>query len=79
MIYRNHQIEVWEASVVMDNAIAIAKRQEADKYNDLIDVLCHRFPESDVKFRAMVVGVMGTIPATVKQILREIQPKAQTS
>ena len=79
MIYRNHQIEIWEASVVMDNAVAIAKGQKLNKYNDLVDVLCRRFPDSDVKFCAMVIGVMGTIPASVKQILREIQPKAQTS
>ena len=62
----------------MDNAITIAKRQKSDKYNDLVDVLCYRFPDSDVRFRAMVVGVMGTIPASIKQILRDIQPKAQT-
>ena len=79
MIYRNHQIEIWETSVVMDNAINIAKRQKADKYNDLVDVLCRRFSESDAKFRAIVVGVMGTAPAMVKQIFRELQPKAQTS
>ena len=79
MIYRSYQIEIWEASVVMDNAINIVKRQKADKYNDLVDVLCRRFPESDVKFRAIVVGVMGTVPATMKHIFRELQPNAQTS
>jgi hypothetical protein len=63
----------------MDNAIALAKRQKTDKYNKLVDVLCRRFPHSDVRFRAMVVGVMGTIPTSIKQILREIQPQAQTS
>ena len=62
----------------MDNAITIAKRQKSDKYNDLVNVLCCRFPDSDVRFRAMVVDVMGTIPASIKQILRDIQPKAQT-
>jgi hypothetical protein len=79
MIRRNHQIEIWEISVTMDNAIALAKRQKADKYNELVDVLCRRFPHSDVRFRAMIVGVIGTIPASIKQILREIQPQVQTS
>jgi hypothetical protein len=63
----------------MDNAIALAKRQKADKYNELVDVLCRRFSQSDVRFRAMVVEVIGTIPALIKQILRKIQPQAQTS
>ena len=58
----------------MDNAIVLAKRKKADKYNELVDVLCHKFPHSDVRFRAMVVGVMGMIPVSIKQILREIQP-----
>ena len=79
MIRRNHQIEIWEVSVTMDNEIALAKRQKANKYNELVDVLCRRFPNSDVRFRAMIVGVMGTIPTSIKQTLREIQPQAQTS
>ena len=79
MISRNHQIEIWEISVTMDNEIALAKRQKADKYNELVDVLCRRFLHSDVQFCAMVVGVMGTIPTSIKQTLREIQPQAQTS
>lgn len=72
MIFRNHQIEIWKASVVMDNAIATAKRQKSDKYNDLVDVLRRRFSDSDVRFRTMVVGVMGTVPASIKQTLRKI-------
>ena len=79
MIFYNHQIKIWKASVVMDNAIATAKRQKSDKYNDLIDVLCRRFPDSDVRFRIMVVGVMDMVPAPIKQTLRKIQPKVQTS
>ena len=63
----------------MDNAIALAKRQKADKYNKLVNVLCRKFPHSDVRFDAIVVGVMRTIPASIKQILREIQPRAQMS
>ena len=63
----------------MENAIALAKRQKTDKYNELVDVLCRTFPHSDVQFRVMVVGVMRTILAAIKQILREIQPQAQTS
>ena len=76
MVWRNSQIDIREASVVMDNAIAMAKRQKSDKYNDLVDQICRRFPNSDVLFRAMVVGVMG---AAIKQTFRDIQPKAQTS
>jgi hypothetical protein len=60
-------------------AIAIAKRQKVDKYSDLVYELCRRFPDNDVRFRAMVVGVMGTVPASIKQTFRDIQPKAQTS
>jgi hypothetical protein len=63
----------------MDNAIALAKWKKTDKYNELVDVLCRRFPHSDVRFRTMVVGVMRTIPASIKQILLEIQPQAQMS
>jgi hypothetical protein len=79
IIYRNHQIEIWEVSVLMDNAIATANRQKSDKYNDLVDVLCRIFPDNDVRFRAMVMGVMNTVPASIKETLRDIQPKAQTS
>ena len=79
MIRRIHQIEIWEVSVTMDNAIALTKRQNSDKYNELVDVLCRRFPHSDVRFRAMVVGVMGTICTSIKHAFREIQPQAQTS
>ena len=79
MIRQNHQIEIWEISVTMDNEIVLAKRQKMEKYNELVDVLCHRFPHSDVRFRAMVIGVMGTIPTSIKQTFREIQPQAQTS
>lgn len=64
---------------MMDNAIAIVKRQKSDKYNDLVDVLCRKFPESDVRLRAMGVGGMGTVPTSIKQTLHIIQPKAQTS
>ena len=63
----------------MDNAIAAAKRQKSDKYNNLVEEICRRFPNSNVRFRAMVVGVMGTVPASIKQTLHDIQPKAQTS
>jgi hypothetical protein len=79
MIYPNHQIEIWEASVVINNAIATAKKQKSDKYNDLVDVLCRRFPDSNVRFRAMIVGVTGMVPTSIKQTLCDIQPKAQTS
>ena len=79
MICRNHQIDIWDILVTMDNEIALAKRQKADKYNERVDVLCRRFPHSEVRFRAMVVGVMGTIPTSIKQTLREIKPHAQTS
>ena len=75
MIRRNHQIEIWEISVTMGNAIALAKRQKADKYNELVDVLCRRFSHSDVRFRAMVVGVMGTIPTSIKRILTKFNLK----
>lgn len=63
----------------MHNAIATAKWKKSDKYNDLVDVLCRGLSDSDVRFRAMVVGVMKTVPTSSKQTLREIQPKAQTS
>ena len=53
----------------MDNAIALIKRQKSDKYNELVDVLYRRFPHSDVRFRAMIVGVMGTIPTSIKHVL----------
>ena len=65
--------------MVMDNAITTTKRQKTDKYNDLVDILCLRFLNIDVRFRAMVVGVMGTILASIKQTLCDIQPKTQTS
>ena len=65
--------------MVMDNAIAMAKRQKSDKYNDLVDEICRWFPNSDVRFRAMVVGIIGTVPTAIKQTFRDIQPKAQTS
>ena len=63
----------------MENAIATTKRQKLNKYNELVDVLCRKFPNSDVRFRAMVVGVMGMISASIKQVFRKIQPQAQTS
>ena len=69
MIYQNHQIEIWETSVMIDNAIATAKRQKLNKYNDLVDVLCRRFPDNDVRIRAMIVGVMRTVSASIKQTL----------
>ena len=55
-----------------------ANQQKSDKYNDLVDVLYCQFPNSDVGFRTMVVGMMGIVPASIKQTLRDIQPKAQT-
>ena len=55
------------------------KGKKTDKYNELVDVLCRRFPHNDVRFRTMIVGVMGTISTSIKQTLREIQPQAQTS
>lgn len=55
---------------MMDNEIALAKQQKSDKYNELVDVLCSRFLHNDVRFRAMVVEVMGTISTSIKQILR---------
>ena len=63
----------------MDNAIALAKGQKTNNYNELVDVLCRKFLQSDIRFIAMVVGVMRTIPASIKQVLCEIQPQAQTS
>lgn len=64
---------------MMDNAIAMAKRQKLDKYNDLVNVLCRRFPDNDVKLCVIVGGIMGTVPISIKQMLRDIQPKTQTS
>ena len=56
----------------MDNAIANANRQKTNKYNELVDALCRRYLENDVRFRAMVLGVMITVPASIKQVLRDI-------
>ena len=62
----------------MDNAIVTANQQKSDKYIDLVDVLYCQFPNINVGFRTMVVGMMGIVPVSIKQTLRDIQPKAQT-
>lgn len=61
--------------MVMDNAIANARKQKANTYYGLVDSLCRKFPHRDVRFCAMVLVMMGMIPTSIKQILRKIQLK----
>ena len=59
----------------MDNAITIAKRQKSDKYNDLVNVLCRRFPDNDVRFRAMVMDVMRIIRHQLSRYSARFNPR----
>jgi len=77
--HRPHQIEIWEISVTMDNAIAKAKEQKEERYQELVNRIKEAHPQSEVQFRPMVIGVMGTVPVEIQRTLRAIQPKAQTS
>lgn len=78
-IRRPPQVEIWEISVTMDNSINEARTQKMERYRELRERIQRAEVGSEVKLRAMVVGVMGTVPAQIRQTLREIYPKAQTS
>lgn len=78
-VNKPHQIEIWEVSVVMDNAIKKAQDQKTERYQELIGRIKEAYPESEVQFRPMVIGVMGTVPIEIRRALREIQAQAQTS
>lgn len=69
MIYQNYKNEIWKVSIVMANAIANAKWQKMDKYNELVDALCRKYLQNDVRFCAMVLRVIGTVPASIEQTL----------